>query len=314
MPWGRIYFAVQAVAGAAWWLGVFTVPFVRVLTLGGLDPVVVAILDIPLFVVASALAAFGLRGAAVLATAWTILVAVALAAYATLSGAAGWGVLIMAAAAAGSSVAVSLMLFGRVQTSWIASGPFAFRTADAHASTAAHIGRTAAQILLFWGLFLGVIPLAITFFEHRWGVAISLPGVVSTWAGLTLFILASVVGLWSALAMSTRGGGTPLPSVMANRLVIAGPYRFVRNPMAVAGIAQGVAVGLLLSSWPVVAYAVIGSIVWNVAIRPLEEADLEARFGAEFRRYRAEVRCWVPRSLRPASTPSTCASTAARRS
>ena len=63
--------------------------------------------------------------------------------------------------------------------------------------------------------------------------------------------------------MSASGQGTPLLSAMPNRLVIAGPYRVVRNPMAVAGIAQGVAVGLILSSWRVVAHAVVGSLLWN---------------------------------------------------
>jgi protein-S-isoprenylcysteine O-methyltransferase Ste14 len=95
--------------------------------------------------------------------------------------------------------------------------------------------------------------------------------------------------------MSSKGRGTPLPSAMPNHLVIAGPYRWVRNPMAVAGIAQGIGVGLILGSWLVVAYAMIGSLVWNYAVRPLEEADLENRFGPEFRRYRSSVSCWLPR-------------------
>jgi protein-S-isoprenylcysteine O-methyltransferase Ste14 len=55
-----------------------------------------------------------------------------------------------------------------------------------------------------------------------------------------------------------------------------------------------VAVGLILSSWFVVVYALSGSLLWNYVIRPLEEADLESRFGAPYRRYREEVRCWVP--------------------
>jgi protein-S-isoprenylcysteine O-methyltransferase Ste14 len=102
--------------------------------------------------------------------------------------------------------------------------------------------------------------------------------------------------------MSTFGRGTPLPSAMASDLVVRGPYRFVRNPMAVAGIVQGAAVGLMLSSWLVVVYAVCGSLVWNYAIRPHEERDLEQRFGEEFRRYRAAVRCWCPRFVPVAAT------------
>ncbi|MEG8036617.1 methyltransferase [Sphingomonas sp. LR61] len=79
--------------------------------------------------------------------------------------------------------------------------------------------------------------------------------------GLVVLALASALGIASAAAMSTKGAGTPLPSASANRLVVAGPYRSVRNPMALAGITQGVAVGLLLGLWMVVVYALAGSTV-----------------------------------------------------
>lgn len=288
---GRAYFAVQAFAGAAWWIAVFTVPFVREATLGGLDPIVVAAFDIPLFVISSAVAAFGVRAAAIVAAGWTVVVALALAVYATITTEAGWGVLIMVAAAGASVVAVVLQLTGRVPTEWIVRGPFAFRAAADRPRTAGYVASTVVQIIFFWGFFLIVLPLLVAFLERRWGVGFEFPSFV----GVLVLVLASMLGLSSAFVMSTLGRGTPLPSAMPNRLVIAGPYRWVRNPMAVAGILQGVAVGLILSSWLVVAYAVIGSLLWNYAVRPSEEADLRARFGVEFMRYEREVRCWVPR-------------------
>jgi protein-S-isoprenylcysteine O-methyltransferase Ste14 len=294
---GRTYFALQSVGGAAWWLAVAVLPPVRSLTLGTLDPVAVAAFDVPLFVVASALAASGVRWAAVVATGWTVLVLVGLATWATLTGEAGVGVVAMAAAAVGSLLALSLVLLGRVATAWIAVGPFRFRPADPAAPPARHVAGTAAQIVVFWGTLLAVVPVVLALLERRWGIALPVPADVaraSTTTGAVVLVLASALGITSAVVMSTRGAGTPLPSAMPNRLVVAGPYRVVRNPMAVAGIAQGVAVGLLLSSWTVVVYAVAGALVWNGLIRPVEEADLERRFGDAFRRYRAAVRCWVP--------------------
>ena len=211
-----------------------------------------------------------------------------MAVYATVTTEAGWGVLLMAAAAGASTIALLLVLRGRVPTEWILFGPFAIR----EAKPMRYLPVTITQMLVFWGFFLGVAPLVIWWLEHRWGLALALPTVVP---GIVIFALASALGVWSAITMATIGKGTPLPMATATELVIAGPYRWVRNPMAVAGIVQGVAVGLMLSSWLVVAYALAGSLLWNYTVRPHEEADLEARFGEPYRVYRDTVRCWIPR-------------------
>ena len=307
--WARIWFAAQALGGAAWWVAVPTVPAVRAATLGSLDPLPVALLDVPLFVVGSALAAAGIRWAALVAASWTLVVAVALAGFATVTREAGVGVVVMAVAALGSLVACALLLLGRLPSRWALIGPFAARPADASAATSRHVAATAAQIVVFWGAFLVVAPLGIRWLELRWRVAVPLPdgaaAVAVPAAGIVVLVLASALGIWSAAAMSTRGGGTPLPAATATRLVIAGPYRFVRNPMALAGVTQAAAVGLVLGSWMVVAYAVIGSSLWNHVVRPGEEADLEARFGDPFRRYRDAVRCWVPTFPGVPATPRT---------
>lgn len=289
----RAYFAVQSFAGAAWWLSVFTNDSVRLATLGALDPVPVAALDLPLFVLASAMVAVGVRWALWIAAPWTMFVAACMFAYATTTQSAGWGAVLMVAAAAGSALAAIVLRTGGVPGRRLLIGPFAFREARP-ASARSHLGRTIMQMLGFWGLFLLLLPLAIAWFEDRWRLRFDVPAWVSL-GGLALFLAASALGVWSATSMATRGRGTPLPSATASRLVVAGPYRLVRNPMAVAGIAQAVAVGLLLGSWLVVAYALGGSLLWNWVVRPLEEADLEARFGAEFTAYRGRVSCWVPR-------------------
>ncbi|MEY9853255.1 protein-S-isoprenylcysteine O-methyltransferase Ste14 [Leifsonia sp. EB41] len=300
--WGRAYFAMQAVAGAAWWAGVFASPLVRTATLGGLDPVAVAAADLPLFVAASALAAAGLRAAAIVATAWTVLVAVGLAVYASVTAEAGWGVLLMLAAAGCSLLSLSAVLLQRLPAEWIVRGPFRFRPAARGRTPGALLLGTLGQIAVFWSFFLVVLPLVIAFLEGRWGLSIALSPPVTA-LGAVLLVAASALGLWSAATMATLGGGTPLPMAMAHRLVVAGPYRWVRNPMALAGIAQGLAVGLLLHSWLVVGYAILGSLIWNALVRPFEEADLEERFGDAFRAYRAQVRCWLPRPT-PWSAPA----------
>lgn len=167
------------------------------------------------------------------------------------------------------------------------------------ASTAKHVATTALQIVGFWSFFLFVLP----HFVHAWARELGEPSMrlsLHRELGIALFALASCLGLASAWTMSTRGQGTPLPLATARRFVASGPYRRLRNPMALAGIAQGVAVGVFRDSGTVVAYAFAGAVAWHVIARPPEEHDLMHRFGAEYERYLASVPLWsvrMPRAI-----------------
>ena len=107
------------------------------------------------------------------------------------------------------------------------------------------------------------------------------------------------LGLWSMVAMVRVGQGTPLPMQGTRRLVVVGPYAVVRNPMAVAGIGQGIMVGVGWGSVVVIVYALVGAVAWNAGLRPVEEAYLGIEFGDEYRGYRDRVRCWIPRWRSP---------------
>ena len=87
----RLYFAVQALAGVAWWIAAALSDDVRRLTLGDLPAGLVAVFDIPLFVIGSAVIAAGFRWAVWVAVPWTAIVAAGMAVYATATGLAGWG-------------------------------------------------------------------------------------------------------------------------------------------------------------------------------------------------------------------------------
>ncbi|HTN99921.1 MAG TPA: isoprenylcysteine carboxylmethyltransferase family protein, partial [Microthrixaceae bacterium] len=169
-----------------------------------------------------------------------------------------------------------------------------FRVADT-ASGARHLRRSLAQLVVFWTTFFVVVPLVLAFVEQRLHLDWT---ALDHWSvrffGATAFILGSALGLRACVTMALRGHGTPLPAQTARDLVITGPYRSVRNPMAVAGALQTVGVGLAIGSWMVVAVALAGALAWNVLIRPVEEADLAARFGEPYRQYAEQVRCWVP--------------------
>ena len=164
------------------------------------------------------------------------------------------------------------------------------------ASAVRNVVKSLLQTVVFWGFFLAVLPVVIYRLES-WlvGDALRFASTGLRTAGILLFAASGAVGLWSLGFMAVLGQGTPLPMDCPRRLVVAGPYRYVRNPMALAGILQGIAVGIALGSPAVIAYALAGAPFWNWLVRPWEERDLEQRFGAEFRAYRAAVRCWLPR-------------------
>lgn len=169
-----------------------------------------------------------------------------------------------------------------------------FRQAKA-TSTNYILLKTFTQIAVVWTLILLVFPYLITLVEAKLGF----PRIEFAYQrpiAVVIFIAISSLGIWSAFVMSRVGRGTPLPLDHAVDLVVVGPYRYVRNPMAVSGIGQGLAVALFLGSPLVAVYALMGSLIWQLIFRPLEEDDLDNRFGESFRIYVENVKCWVPRS------------------
>lgn len=291
----RAYFGVQAAAGALWWVAVFASDDVQRWTLGSLDPELLVAPDLLLFAGASAAAAIGAsRFWAAVATVWTVVVTVALTVYGLVEQQAGWGVVLMAVAMVATLAATSVLWLGELPAHWFFVGPFRFRVADDR-SDARHLRRSLVQLVVFWSTFFLLVPAVLVAAERRLAVgAPLLDHLVWQVAGVALFAVGSAGGLWSCVTMATQGHGTPLPAETARELVVAGPYRIVRNPMAVCGAMQTVGVGLILGSWAVLAIGLAGAVTWNVLIRPGEEADLAARFGPSYDRYRTEVRCWVP--------------------
>lgn len=156
------------------------------------------------------------------------------------------------------------------------------------------LAKTLTQIIVIWALILVVFPLIVVQIETKIGIPrFSFP--YQTILGIILFPLVSSIGLGSAYSMAKIGRGTPLPMDTASKLVVSGIYKYVRNPMAISGIGQGLLVGFILGSPLVLLYALLGGFIWQFIYRPLEEDDLLKKFGADYEDYQQKVRCWVPR-------------------
>ena len=190
----------------------------------------------------------------------------------------------------GGYLATVLMVLGLCYNLFLIYGPLSFRSANT-SSLMINGMKTILQILGVWVITLVVFPVLLM---SAFGEITMVNGFVR-WIGVGLFLVSSLLGLTSAYLMVSKGEGTPLPLDQTQKLVTEGPYKYVRNPMAIAGIGQGVSISLLYWSLPVLAYALLGAILWHLVVRPLEEQNMLERFGTEYQQYRMKVKCWIPR-------------------
>lgn len=104
-----------------------------------------------------------------------------------------------------------------------------------------------------------------------------------------------LVALWCVAALAALGKGTPAPFDPPRRLVVRGPYRFVRNPMCMgAAVALAGAAAFFASFW-LLAYAAALFLACNLFIVFYEEPHLRRSFGEEYEAYCRNVRRWRPR-------------------
>jgi protein-S-isoprenylcysteine O-methyltransferase Ste14 len=114
-------------------------------------------------------------------------------------------------------------------------------------------------------------------------------------AGGALIVAGFAVWLWTVRLFQRIGRGTLAPWDPTSRLVVAGPYRHLRNPMisAVATLLVGEAI-FFGSPW-VGAWAALFVAINHANFLLAEEPGLERCFGDEYRDYRRSVPRWLPR-------------------
>lgn len=113
--------------------------------------------------------------------------------------------------------------------------------------------------------------------------------------GCGCFALGIFLAGWTMRLFATKGEGTAAPWNPPKKLVVAGPYRYVRNPMITSVLLMLLGEGFLLSSEVVFVWF---AVFWlgNMIYFPLfEEKDLDKRFGESYLEYKRNVPRWLPR-------------------
>jgi protein-S-isoprenylcysteine O-methyltransferase Ste14 len=152
--------------------------------------------------------------------------------------------------------------------------------------------RAITYATLFIGLVLVLLPAQVL---SRAGVAppeaIGAPQV----AGAIVAAGGGLLALWCIATFASVGRGTPAPFDPPRRLVAAGPYAVVRNPMYVgAGLALGGA-ALFYQSLALLAYAAVFLVAAHLFVVLYEEPALRRSFGADYEAYCRRVGRWWPR-------------------
>jgi protein-S-isoprenylcysteine O-methyltransferase Ste14 len=149
-----------------------------------------------------------------------------------------------------------------------------------------------------------ILPITATVLIPRWiarryEVLLGWPSSRGEWAaaaaGSALLLVGLLLFAASLRMFFTFGRGTLAPWDPPRRLVVRGPYRYVRNPMISGVVLILFATALCLRSQPHAIWALLFLAI-NVVYFPLiEEPMLEEKFGNEYRTYKRNVRRFIPR-------------------
>lgn len=114
-------------------------------------------------------------------------------------------------------------------------------------------------------------------------------------AGLALMAIGVTLLVDSFARFALQGLGTPAPIAPPSRLVVTGPYRYVRNPMYVAVLTVIFGEAIFFADPRLAAYGVVVWLLFHAFVRLYEEPALKEQFGAEYQAYKANVPRWIPR-------------------
>ena len=116
--------------------------------------------------------------------------------------------------------------------------------------------------------------------------------------GIVVGAIGAALALWCIVTFIVIGRGTPAPFDPPRRLVTAGPYRFVRNPMYIGAALALAGAALFYQSSVLLWYCAAFGLITHLFVVVYEEPTLRSSFSAEYTDYCKRVKRWWP-TLRP---------------
>ena len=148
-------------------------------------------------------------------------------------------------------------------------------------------------ILILPGNVLVTIPAVLLYVTgYRWPEESRLPWVI---AGAFQFAAGFLLAAWTMRLFASIGKGTAAPWNPPRKLVVAGPYRHVRNPMITSVLAMLAGEAMFLGSAAIAVWFGVFFLVNALYFPLVEEKELERRFGGNYVHYKQNVPRWLPR-------------------
>ncbi len=118
------------------------------------------------------------------------------------------------------------------------------------------------------------------------------------WLGAIPSVIGFAIALRCVWDFGWTGRGTPAPMAPPRRLVVAGSYRHVRNPMYLGFAAGWIGLWVVFGHPQLAAIAAVllAALAVHLFVVLYEEPTLRRKFGADYERYCSNVRRWWPRS------------------
>src|SRR5262245_46036224 len=116
--------------------------------------------------------------------------------------------------------------------------------------------------------------------------------------GSPLILIGAAGLLWCIWDFFSMGQGTLAPIDPPRRLVVRGPYKYVRNPMYVSVVTILSGEAIFFGSTSILLEAGVFIILAHLFVVLYEEPLLKQKFGESYESYVQSVGRWIPRVLR----------------
>ncbi len=147
-----------------------------------------------------------------------------------------------------------------------------------------------------WVIILPAIMMGVTIYFNPgyrfYADSMDLPQIIP---GIVLLVSGMSLALSAIYSQYKIGQGTPVPLLPTVKLVVKGPYRYTRNPMALGVILMLFGAAIALWSIPAVTIAILVSSAHVLYDKFIEERELENRFGEAYSAYKKRTPFLIPR-------------------